>query len=170
MVRTSSKWGKIWLWSYIWPWRSRSFIPKNNRDINLGVLHLWSKFNYPSLKVQWVIVRTSSWLTHTHKHTNIQTHRLSRWQSPKLASGKKAIRKDYFFLRKNSFSYDFDKSNLFNYLKLKANSLNSRNLVNTCRRWEKVSFTCLCIRFQRFLPGLPPKTSRLLHPSSQMEW
>ena len=65
MVRKSSKWGKIWLSSSILPWRSRSIIPKNNRDLNQGVLHLWSKFADPSLNERWVIVRTSSWLTHT---------------------------------------------------------------------------------------------------------
>ena len=25
---TSSKWGEFWLWSYIWPWSSRSITPK----------------------------------------------------------------------------------------------------------------------------------------------
>ena len=27
-LRTSSQWGKFWLWSQIWPWRSRSITPK----------------------------------------------------------------------------------------------------------------------------------------------
>ena len=40
IARTSSKWGKFWLFSLIWPWSSRSIIPKNNRDLNRGLLHL----------------------------------------------------------------------------------------------------------------------------------
>ena len=87
MVRKSSKWGKIWLSSSILPWRSRSIIPKNNRDLNQGVLHLWSKFADPSLNERWVIVRTSSWLTHTltHRPTDAADDNTRR---PKLASGK----------------------------------------------------------------------------------
>ena len=82
IARTSSKWGKFWLWS------SRSIIPKNNRDLNQGLLHLWSKFGDSSLNGWWVTARTSWWLTdrHTHTHThagNVNTRR------PKLASGKK---------------------------------------------------------------------------------
>ena len=49
MARTSSKWGKLWLWSSIWPWRAWSIVPQNNRDLNQGLLHLWSKFGDPSL-------------------------------------------------------------------------------------------------------------------------
>ena len=37
MAWTSSKWGKFWLWSSIWPWRSRSIVPQNNRDLNQGL-------------------------------------------------------------------------------------------------------------------------------------
>ena len=81
MVQTSSKWGEIWLSSWIWPWRSWSIIPKNNRDLNQCVLHLWSKFGDPSLNEWWVIVRTNSWLIDTH--TDTQTHRRSRWQNRK---------------------------------------------------------------------------------------
>ena len=41
---TSSKWGKIW------PWRSWSITPKNNRNLfNQGLLHLCSKFGDSSL-------------------------------------------------------------------------------------------------------------------------
>ena len=69
MAWTSSKWGKLWLWSSIWPWRSRSIIPQNNRALNQGLLHLWSKFGDPSLNGWWVIARTNSWLTDTRTHT-----------------------------------------------------------------------------------------------------
>ena len=84
MACTSSKWGKFWLWSSIWPWRSRSIIPQNNRALNQGLLHLWSKFGDPSLNGWWVIARTNSWLTDTQTHAgNDNTRR------PKLASGNK---------------------------------------------------------------------------------
>ena len=73
MAWTSSEWGKFWLWSSIWPWRSRSVIPQNNRDLNQGLLHLWSKFGDPSLNGWWVIAQTSWGLTHTHGHTHRQT-------------------------------------------------------------------------------------------------
>ena len=75
MVRTSSKWGKFGLSSQIWPWRSRSISPQNNRDLNQGLLHLWSKFGDPSLNGSRVIARTSKWLTHrqTDRHTHTQT-------------------------------------------------------------------------------------------------
>ena len=49
--------------------------PQNNRDINQGLLHLWSKFGDPSLNGSRVIARTSKWLTHTQtdRHTHTQT-------------------------------------------------------------------------------------------------
>ena len=53
MACTRSKWGKFWLWSSIWPSRSRSIIPQNG----------W-----------WVIARTNSWLTDTRTHTHTYTH------------------------------------------------------------------------------------------------
>ena len=70
MACTSSKWGKFWLWSSIWPWRSWSIIPQNYRALNQGLLHLWSKFGDPSLNGSWVIARTNSWLTDTHTYTH----------------------------------------------------------------------------------------------------
>ena len=39
---------------------SRSINPQNNRDLNQGILHLWSKFGGRSLNGWWVIARTSS--------------------------------------------------------------------------------------------------------------
>ena len=75
MAGTSSKWGKFWLWSLIWPWRSRSITPQYNRDLNQGLLHLQSKFTDPSLNGWWVIARTSRCLLHTRTdgHTDRQT-------------------------------------------------------------------------------------------------
>ena len=39
---------------------SSSINPKNNRDLNQCILHLWSKFGDPSLKGWWFITWTSS--------------------------------------------------------------------------------------------------------------
>ena len=88
--RTSSKWGKFWLLGSIWPWSSRSIIPKNNRDLNQGLLHLCSKFGDSSLNGWWVTARTSWWLTdrHTHTHTHAGNDNTRR---PKLASGKNGM-------------------------------------------------------------------------------
>ena len=44
IVRKSTNWGKIRLSCWIWSWKSKSTTPKNNRDLNHCVLHLWSKF------------------------------------------------------------------------------------------------------------------------------
>ena len=84
---TDKLWGKLWLLSSIWPWSSRSTGPKNNRDLNQCLLHIWSKFGDSSLNGWWVIARTSWWLAdrHTHTHTHAGN---DNTQSPKLASGK----------------------------------------------------------------------------------
>ena len=75
------------LLSWIWPWSSRSITPQNNRDLNQGVLPLWSKFGDSSLNARQVIARTSKWLPHTQTHgqTNAANDNTRR---PKLASGK----------------------------------------------------------------------------------
>ena len=73
MASTSSKWGKFWFWSSIWPWRSQSIIPQNNLALNQGILHLWSKFGDPSLNGGRVIAGTNSWLTDTRAHTQAAT-------------------------------------------------------------------------------------------------
>ena len=87
MAWTSSKWGKFWLWSSIWPWRSRSIVPQNNRDLNQGLLHLWFKFGDPSWKGWWVIARTSSWLTHGRTHTQTDTRRQRQYPKAKTGLG-----------------------------------------------------------------------------------
>ena len=46
--------------------------PKNNRDLNQGVLHLWFRFGDPSLNGSRVITRTSKWLTHRLTDTQTQ--------------------------------------------------------------------------------------------------
>ena len=73
MVWTSSKWGQLWFWSLICPWRSRSIAPQNNRNLNQGVWLLWTIFGDPSLNVWWVIVRTSKLLIHTQRETQATT-------------------------------------------------------------------------------------------------
>ena len=86
MVWRSSKWVQFWVWSYIWPWRSRSITPQNNRDLNQGVLHFWFKFGDSNLNEWQVIARTSPWLTPTRTDAgNDNTRR------PKLASGKNDV-------------------------------------------------------------------------------
>ena len=100
MGRTSSKWGKIWLSSWIWPWRSRSIIPQNNRHLNQGLLHLCSKFGDSSLNEWWVIVRTSPWLTHTHTDTRTHGHTDTQTQATTIPEGQnwprvKTERKSY---------------------------------------------------------------------------
>ena len=85
IVPRSSKWGNFWLWSLIWPWRSRSITPQNNRDLNQGLLHLWSKFGDPSLNGWRVIARTSKWLPHTR--TDGHTDRRRQRQYPKAKTG-----------------------------------------------------------------------------------
>ena len=90
MAWTSSKWSKFWLWSSIWPWRSWSIVPQNNRDLNQGLLHFWSKFGDPSWNGWWVIARTSSWLTHGRTHTQTDAGN-DNTRRPKLASGKNNI-------------------------------------------------------------------------------
>ena len=85
IAQTSSKWDKFWLWSSIWPWRSRSIAPKTHRDLDQGLLHLWSKFGDPSLNGWWVIARTSKWLPHAR--TEGHTHRRRQRQYPKAKPG-----------------------------------------------------------------------------------
>ena len=106
---TCSKWGKIWLFSEIWCWRSRSMNPQNNRGTNQGILHILAQFG-GSLNRWWVIVRTRPWLmdgrtdgtdgwthTHIHAHTHKQTQTQTQTQTDAgntwrpnlvLASGK----------------------------------------------------------------------------------
>ena len=64
---------------------------QTNRDLNQGLLHLWSKFGDPSLNGWWVIARTSKCLPHTQ--TDGRTHRQidagnDNTRRSKLASGK----------------------------------------------------------------------------------
>ena len=60
--------------------------PKNNKDLNQGLLHLWSKFGDPSLNGWWVIARTSLWMTHGRMDTQKDAGN-DNTRRPKLASG-----------------------------------------------------------------------------------
>ena len=43
-ISSSGETRKFDILSPIWPWRSRSIVPQNNKDLNQGILHLLSKF------------------------------------------------------------------------------------------------------------------------------
>ena len=62
-----------WHLSEIWTWSSRSINLHSNRDLNPGVLDIWSEVGHPSLNGSQVITRTSSWLIHAARHR--RTHR-----------------------------------------------------------------------------------------------
>ena len=49
-ISSSGEARKFYILSQIWIWRSMSIAPQNNRDLNQGILHLWSKIGDPSLK------------------------------------------------------------------------------------------------------------------------
>ena len=86
IARTSSKWGKFWLLSLIWPWSSKLIIPQNNRDLNQGLLHLWFKIGDSSLKADELLRgQAGDWRTDTRTHTHTGNDNTRR---PKLASGK----------------------------------------------------------------------------------
>ena len=70
------------------PWRSSSIAPQNNRDLNQGLLHLWSKFGYPSLNGSQVIARTSKWLTHRLTHSYMDTHTHTQTQVMTIPEGQ----------------------------------------------------------------------------------
>ena len=69
---------------------SRPIAPQNNRDLNQGLLHLWSKFGDPSLNWSQVIARPSKWLPHTQTHRQTEAGN-DITQRPKLASGKNVL-------------------------------------------------------------------------------
>ena len=67
------------------------FNPQNQGDLNLWVLHNWSKFVAFSLNGRQVIARRSSWLTQKQTQTHIHTDRLAGNDNtcrPNLAPGK----------------------------------------------------------------------------------
>ena len=85
------KWVKFCLWPYIWPWKSRSIAPQNNRYLNQVVLHLWFKFGDPSLNGSRELSREQASDWHTDWHTHGHTHRDAgndNTRRPKLAWGE----------------------------------------------------------------------------------
>ena len=87
--RRISKLGKFLLWSWIWPWRSRSSGLQSIRALNQCLLHLWSKYSDRSLNGWRVIVRTSQWFPHrrTGGRTDGHTDIIRQRQYPKAQSG-----------------------------------------------------------------------------------
>ena len=74
-ISSSGATRKFDILSQIWPWRSRSIVPQNIKHLNQGILHLWSKFAYPSFhawlqwgmsygaeKLKWGKFRLLSWI------------------------------------------------------------------------------------------------------------
>ena len=79
MVWTSSKWGKTFKLNLTL--KIKVDHPQKQKGPNQGVLHLWSKFGDPSLNGRWVIVRTSSWLIHTHADPQTQAMTIPEGQN-----------------------------------------------------------------------------------------
>ena len=145
MACTSSKWGKFWLWSSIWPWRSRSIIPQNNMALNQGLLHLWSTFGDPSLKSWWVNARTKSWLTDTQTHAGNDNIR-----RPKLASVNKMSnetcstrwKKIIEFILLHPAFEKCHRENLFSFQPIQPGSLNPLFLLNCV--WGNIKCIYIC--------------------------
>ena len=89
MARTSSKWGKFWLWSSIWPWRSRSIAPPPQKKKKIGILPKVFYTYGPNLVIlSWTGDELSRGQAHdwrTHRQTDAGNDNTRR---PKLASGK----------------------------------------------------------------------------------
>ena len=82
MVRTTSKWSKFGLR----PWKSKSIVPQNNRDLNKLFCTFGPNFVIPA----WTgpklsCIQASDWHTHTQTHTDAGNDNTRR---PKLTSGK----------------------------------------------------------------------------------
>ena len=77
MAWTNSKLSKFGLLSWIWPWRSRSVIPQNNRNLNQGVLYLIQAWMGDEL---W---RGQAWGWRAHTHADLCRQR----QHPKAKTG-----------------------------------------------------------------------------------
>ena len=96
--------------SSIWLWRLRSIALQSNGDCNQGLLHIWSKFGDPSLNGWWIIVRTSSWLTHTQTHTDRRRQRQYPKAKPELgqtyACSSQNIRTSLVWLIQTPFVHD----------------------------------------------------------------
>ena len=77
------KTGIMKFWPLKWNLILEIKISQNNRDLNQGILHLWSKFGDPSLNRWWVMALTSLGLMQAHTPTNRPRQR----QYPKAKSG-----------------------------------------------------------------------------------
>ena len=108
-----------------------SIAPENNRALNQGLLHLWSKFGDPSLNGWWIIARTSSWLTDTRTHTHIHT------QATTIPEGQNWPRV------KNEFQTSALISLIFAYMWYVDATQDVFNKKNRC--YNRVFFLILCI-------------------------
>ena len=61
--------------------------------LNQDVLHIWSKFGYPSLNGSRVVARTSSWLTHRRTHSQTHTHTQTQATIPEGQKWPRATKK-----------------------------------------------------------------------------
>ena len=90
-ARTSSKWGKFWLWSLIWPWRSGSITPKT-----IGILtKVFYIYGTNLVILAWTgdelsRGQASDWCTHRRKHRQTDAGN-DNTRRPKLASGKNGL-------------------------------------------------------------------------------
>ena len=69
--------------------------PQNNRDLNQGLLHLWSKFGELRLNGWWIIARTSKCLPHTQTDGRTDTARQA--QATTIPEGQNWPRVAYIF-------------------------------------------------------------------------
>ena len=75
-TENTAKYGEILIPSWIWPWRSRSIIPKTKGILTKEFSHFWSKFGNSSWNGWQVIARTK-----TCQQTYAQAHRRGRQYS-----------------------------------------------------------------------------------------
>ena len=72
-ISSSGETRKLAFLSQIFPTRSRSIVTQNNRNLNQGLLHLWSKFGDPSLE-RVLSYRVDKQVIDTHWHTYTPIH------------------------------------------------------------------------------------------------
>ena len=95
--RTSSKWGKFWLWSSIWPWRSRSITPppppppKKKKKKTIGILtKVFYTYGPNLVTLAWTddeLLCGQASDYRTHRRTDGHTDRHRQRQYPKAKTG-----------------------------------------------------------------------------------
>ena len=79
--------GWIWILRLNLTLKFRLIILQNNRDLNQGTLHLWSKFGDPSLNGSRVMAWTSKSLTYIQTDTDAHRHRQRQYPMAKTGLG-----------------------------------------------------------------------------------